>query len=219
MFSHTPKNMSRNELYAHLHEGLCSRKEAISCGSIPPQQIDTVIRDILRDHPELCHFEGKWRYGEGTVFPQYVLPLSAYQETLSQARELFSGLSRGDLPLNAYIWISEHVSYDLTAEHSQNAYGALIRRCAVCKGIAKAYQLLMRFGGIPCVLAEGTLDGISRHVWNMICLDGRWWHVDVTMSYPLFWHLTGAADPFGGWLRTTEDISRSHAVLSRTDCK
>ena len=82
----------------------------------------------------------------------------------------------------------------------------------MCKGIAKAYQLLMGLGKIPCILVEGTLDGMTKHVWNMIYINGNWLHVDVTMGYPCFRHLVGAQDEWGGYLLTTEEISRSHGI-------
>ena len=72
--------------------------------------------------------------------------------------------------------------------------------------------LLMAQRKIDCILVEGTLDGRMKHVWNMIRLEGQWLHVDVTMGYPFFRQLVGAADAYGGYLKTTAEISRSHTI-------
>lgn len=42
---------------------------------------------------------------------------------------------------------------------------------AVCKGISKAYQLLLRENGIFATLADGSLDGKAKYIWNVVCLD------------------------------------------------
>ena len=59
----------------------------------------------------------------------------------------------------------------------------------VCEGYARAFMLLCRELGIPCVLADGnartTLNGRSEeHMWNCVQLDGQWYAVDVSWNDP-----------------------------------
>lgn len=201
----------RRALYERLYQGLSRWEETIPCGSFPPGDVNRVLKDILLDHPELAQFEGKWAFRDG-VCPQYVLTSEEVRQMQTAAKQAFSRLSKKDLPRSAYVWLLRHVAYDQTVPHSQNAYGTLVQRRAVCKGIAKTYQLMMRLGNIPCILVEGTLDGVTKHVWNMVYAENRWRHVDVTMGYPIFRPLVGAEDEFGGLLLTTEAISRSHGI-------
>lgn len=178
-----------------------------------PTDINAAIKALLMDHPEICFFEGKWQLENSMILPLYVLPPAAAADVQAVAGYICHSFPKEAFPKQVYLWMLHCIRYDPAAPNSQNAYGALVQRCAVCKGIAKAYQLLMRQRGIPCILVEGTLDGVMKHVWNLIFLDGRWLHMDVTMGYPQFWMLTGAADAFGGYLRTTEEISRSHRIF------
>nr|MBQ4320152.1 hypothetical protein [Clostridia bacterium] len=51
---------------------------------------------------------------------------------------------------------------------------------AVCQGYTEAFYYLMRELGIECKIAEGmSFDGFG-HSWNLVKLDGEWYHVDVT---------------------------------------
>lgn len=68
-------------------------------------------------------------------------------------------------------------------------YGALVDGSCVCEGYGMAMQLLLNGLGVDCV----TLTGMSYdsaemqdesdavlHLWNAVCLDGQWYHVDPT---------------------------------------
>ncbi len=53
----------------------------------------------------------------------------------------------------------------------------------VCDGYARAYKILMDKAGIPTDYVSGpniTNDKLSGHAWNLVNLDGTWYHVDVT---------------------------------------
>lgn len=61
------------------------------------------------------------------------------------------------------------------------AYGALVNGRAVCEGYARAFKLLCRYAGIKCILVTGDSRGVG-HMWNMVELDSRWYHVDITWN-------------------------------------
>lgn len=66
---------------------------------------------------------------------------------------------------------------------SYTAYGALVNRTAVCQGYALAYQELLAQCGIESEYVSGLGNG-GRHGWNIIRIDGEWYHVDVTWDDP-----------------------------------
>lgn len=74
--------------------------------------------------------------------------------------------------------------YDISAENRHSAYGALIEGSAVCDGYAEGFAMLMDAVGIPAMTVIGTAcgaDGIQMaHAWNLVHLDGVWYHVDCT---------------------------------------
>lgn len=59
------------------------------------------------------------------------------------------------------------------------SYGALVNGHAVCEGYARAFKLLCRSAGLECILITGDSKGVG-HMWNMVKLEGEWYHVDVT---------------------------------------
>ncbi len=61
------------------------------------------------------------------------------------------------------------------------AYGALLSGQAVCEGYASAFRILMDRLGIPCIVVSSEE---MEHGWNMVQLDGQWYHVDVTWDDP-----------------------------------
>lgn len=196
-------------LYRILWTGMGNRR--IFCKA-PVEDIGAVLKAVLMDHPELCFFEGKWGYENGVIYPHYCLFPATREELLDRAKALSARFPEEDYPRLVYAWMISRIAYDPASPNSQNAYGALVQRRAVCKGIAKAYQLMMQQRKIRCILVEGTLDGRTKHVWNLIFCKGQWRHVDVTMGYPMFRCLVGAEDEWGGYLLTTEAISRSHGI-------
>ena len=59
------------------------------------------------------------------------------------------------------------------------AYGAMIDNLTICQGYADAFDMLTSMLGMNCVQIFGKGGG-EPHNWNMIELDGNWYHVDCT---------------------------------------
>lgn len=76
-----------------------------------------------------------------------------------------------------YAYNAEGVAEEADWAHS--ILGIFDGRGAVCEGIAKAYQLLLCFYDVDCLFVTGESRGVG-HAWNVICLDGAWYGVDVT---------------------------------------
>ncbi len=85
----------------------------------------------------------------------------------------------------------DELEYDqsLNRVHTHDIYGALVEKCVVCEGYAKAFKYLLDGVGIPCVLVSGTGKNskgqTEEHIWNYVNLDGKWYAVDVTWDDPI----------------------------------
>ena len=185
----------RQQFYDWLYSGLAAGIPYLDSSRWPIEEIHSAIRSILLDNPSVCHFEGCWEYRQG-IIPHYTMPSSSVQALINKAQQI--RLS-GEIPPAAYDYLLKNTVYDISAPHSQSAWGAMMDGKAVCKGIAKAYQLLLHLHNIPCILVEGSLDGILNHVWNLVWDGSRWYHVDVTMGYPQFRHLVGGTESRCGY--------------------
>ena len=84
--------------------------------------------------------------------------------------------------LAVHDWLVRHVAYDqddMRASHT--AYGLFANATAVCEGYSQAFMLAMERLGVPCVIVRSE---DMEHQWNMVCIDGTWYHVDVTWDDP-----------------------------------
>ncbi|MCL2019794.1 MAG: dockerin type I domain-containing protein [Oscillospiraceae bacterium] len=69
-------------------------------------------------------------------------------------------------------------------ENSHTAYGVLVDGLAVCDGYARAYLYLLRRAGVESRVITGTMKG-GPHIWNLVKIDGYWYHADTTASDPV----------------------------------
>ena len=210
-------NPALRSVYDGFYSALSRREHCFAEQSLSPYQINELLHLILLDHPRLCHFEGKWGWNNG-IYPIYTL---SEAQTRLLPESVASLLNTLPLPVKSdpqstvriiYDLFLTHITYDPYAPHSQSSYGALIERRAACKGISKGFQLLLHELDIPCILVEGTLDNQMKHVWNMVCIDGQWSHVDLCMGYPQFYSLTNAKDPYACFCVDTQTIQKSHRI-------
>ena len=67
-------------------------------------------------------------------------------------------------------------------EVDSTAYGALVEHASDSLGMALAYMAMCRQLGLECLTVRGSLGtlGAESHYWNLLCLDGAYYHVDVS---------------------------------------
>lgn len=78
--------------------------------------------------------------------------------------------------LNEYV--INLVDYDWSLQKN-TAYNALVDKKAVCQGYALLLDKLLEKAGIPSIIIGGNLSG-TPHAWNIVKIDGNWYHVDAT---------------------------------------
>lgn len=120
-----------------------------------------------------------------------------------------------DLLCKRVVYDSE---FDRQGENTvYTAYGALVNGHAVCEGYARAFKLLCYYAGLECILITGDSKG-AGHMWNMVKLEGNWYHVDVTWD-------DLRSEPHHTYLNLTElqiradhniDVNFSDILLSNT---
>lgn len=96
--------------------------------------------------------------------------------------EITEDMTEYDIVKLFYDKLAGEVIYDETAPNLRDIYGALVDKKAVCGGYAKAFSYLCDKVGIESLTITGDFDEIP-HMWNMVKLDGEWYHVDATAGY------------------------------------
>lgn len=182
-----------------LYRGMLAKKQSIDVSdyAIDKDRMAYLVSGIINEHPELYYVTSfRWNYYSNTNKTAYVMP--AYQNGLDDAafkRALADALSMLDddmtdmekaIALHEYL--ATNCAYDYEnylantiPQTSYSAYGALVKRTAVCQGYALAYKYLCNQVGIDCYMVTSTA---MNHAWNMIVLEDELYQVDVTWDDP-----------------------------------
>lgn len=128
---------------------------------------------------------------------QDITQLNSDEKTLLYAAEkaiseFYSGtMSDYEICISVHDWIVTHTTYDQSAlnvfthmgEYSDIAFGALTTGEAICSGYADTLKLFLDMLEIDNLLVIGkshTSAAYEDHRWNMVCIDGEWYHIDCT---------------------------------------
>ena len=164
-----------------------------------PETTNSVLLAILDDNPGMFWFEGAWKivpYGRLHVHPFYTcskeIASRRTKELEGVLRDLRARIGATDsyhIALWLYDWMIENVRYGQSESSGQTSYDALVRRTALCKGMAKGYQLLLLQFGISSSLVRGSIGGEGKHVWNRLYIDSAPLYVDIALAHSQFDHL------------------------------
>ena len=159
--------------------------------------LQKVIIAIQQDRPDLFYLEHQISItggiGFGTAHLKYLYRKDDARRLNSQLRNAILSIANSaskisgeyEKVLFVHDYLAENVVYDLNAPNAHNAYGALVDKRAVCQGISYAFKLVMDALNIECIDAIGevnTRDVRGPHGWNLVRVNGRWYHIDVTLD-------------------------------------
>ena len=113
----------------------------------------------------------------------YMAQLGAFEENVEGIlRECVSDF--GSEAKNAkalFDWVAGNFYYEIN--RSDTAFTALRDHRAYCSLYAEAYRFLAEEAGVECMLISGaTNSGWGDHEWDLVRLDGCWYHLDATFQ-------------------------------------
>lgn len=97
------------------------------------------------------------------------------------SKSVMSGIGKNWCDEEKILYVHDRLAAHITyyrgsdKEYGRNIYDAFVDGSSVCVGYSLGFQYFMDKLGIPCICV--TTDD---HIWNMVCIDGQWYHVDVT---------------------------------------
>lgn len=175
----------------------------IGDGQATENAISEVFCAVIGDHPEL---EVNDAWGSRYFWKAISGVMPAYQPDGGALRDAIDGYDPGRATpgrkgaasacpaaggdhaeaRNALMRLVTGCEYDLDADRSGTAYGALVDGRAKCLGYARAYQRVLRSYGIPCAAVIGYVrrpDGTeTKHAWCVALLDGEAEWIDPTFA-------------------------------------
>lgn len=141
--------------------------------------------------PELIQYANSFNYSHidghvANLFFDYTMSKSEYSDAMSALNESVSEIKAAVDQMTDFekeLYIHDHIvdvcEYEINADHSSNAYGALVLGKAKCDGYSRAFALLMMATGEECYTVSGTADG-GPHAWNVVLVEDSYYNVDVT---------------------------------------
>ena len=123
-----------------------------------------------------------------------------------------SNMSDYEVVKTLHDYLVTHCDYDYRVDIgnmpfiSHQAEGALLKGTAVCSGYAKAYEAMLDAAGIPNETITGYAGGY--HAWNLVQVDGQWYHVDTTWDDP--------TTQGGDYIRYTYFLKSDKVMASRS---
>ena len=124
----------------------------------------------------------------------WTTPVMADSTTISEKvtqivnEVITTDMSQLDKASALHDWLTDHAYYDLTFSN-YGPEGVLLHGTGVCQSYSEAYKLLLAEAGIESHVLTGharKIDGtMESHAWNLVKIDGKWKHVDVTWDDPV----------------------------------
>lgn len=104
---------------------------------------------------------------------------SIFNSASSYIRSGETDAERADL---LFRFLTTRFAYEISSDvPTTPAYDLLCQHLAHSLSFACVFSAECRATGIDCILVDGTRDGVE-HYWNLLCLDGVYYHVDLMRS-------------------------------------
>lgn len=234
MFAYECLSDEEKAVYDAMEYALVNHQDRVSVDTLSDDDMNKVFFFVLKDHPEIfwctSFVRHSLKFADATVKtefePQYNMTKEEryeYQEKID--REVSSWMAAIPSGASEYIRtkilfdaLVTNVEYDEASDNNQNIVSVFVNHRSVCKGYARAFQYLLTKAGIESTVINGTADGAS-HAWNLVNLDGEYYHFDVTWGDPSF-SSDNNTDDFINYAYfgvTTKEILRSHTIDREMD--
>lgn len=221
-------NDAQKQAYEAIFNAVKTHTESVDISSlkIRTSEIDKLYWAFDYDNPQFYALANGYGYSYYSS-KGYVSSIALkYSRTLEQEQNLeASFLTNANEALNAareyasdydklrsvHDWIINRTDYILTGPvYKSEADGPIIYGKALCEGYSKAFMYLVQSLGFDCVCVIGEANG-GPHMWNMVKMNGTWYHVDVTFDDPIMSDGSKALTHDFFLLGTTE-ISKTHKL-------
>lgn len=231
----TLETQEERSLYQEMLKSLTDMETETELSTLNPDLLEPVFQAVMADHPEIFYtdgyssttyklgtdmkkitFSGSYTLEEEEIKKRREAVFSAADRWLS---ELAEGMDDYQKAKYLYEYLIAHTDYEQGTADSQNVCSVLLNGRSVCQGYAKTLQLLCQQAGIPALLVTGRVNG-QGHAWNLLKLDGDWYHVDPTWgdaSYLQEGEAGYTAESFPAvnydyFCVTTDQIEKTHVI-------
>ncbi|MEK3993979.1 DUF5050 domain-containing protein [Psychrobacillus sp. FSL K6-2365] len=171
-----------------------------NASKISYKDIGKIVNQAVANNPSISYYNGLTASSNGTINFKYKADRKVILEKNKKVnvevdRIIKENIRKGmsDLEkvksIHDYLVLSVAYDYDNflknnVSDDSYEAYGALINKIAVCDGYTKSMALILNKVGVQTIQVTGIANG-GNHSWNMVKIDGQYYHVDTTWDDPV----------------------------------
>ncbi|MNZ20872.1 Transglutaminase-like superfamily protein [compost metagenome] len=192
---------SSYEIQQKLIEGLEARKDSITLkykGNTKNLEkiLKQAVMDALDNDPYTKYIVDRYTYSwRGTSSSAKIVLEVDYRESAEQSayvNKRIESILKSILQSNMndhqrikaiHDYVVVNLKYDEDIQ-KYTAYEGLKTGEAVCQGYSLLTYKLLKTAGFKSYIVEGTAGG-QAHAWNLVFLDGNWYHLDTTWDDPL----------------------------------
>lgn len=201
-YYYSQMNKQQQRIYHVIKSGLESLTQSFDVPRIDGTELSDIFYKLRLDCPEIF-YASTFRYSfydnatlvkikpvylfEKNKIKDHQLAMKARVEKLTR---VIKDKSDWEKELYIHDFICENVTYDkLKKQYSHEIIGPLGQGVGVCEGIAKSVKVLCDQLSIPCIVAISDNNPDKnikyRHAWNVIKINGSWYHLDATFDNTL----------------------------------
>ena len=199
-YTHLPKY--QQSTYHAIKTGLLSLASSFPVPRLDNRELADIYFMVRLDNPEIFYSVNfRYKYypdsDKAEMVPEYLFDknkIKAHRQAMRYRAEKLArpAMKYSEAEKVQYIhdFICQNVRYDkLKKPYSHEIIGPLGQGVGVCEGIAKSVKILCDALGIWCVIALSEANpekGIKyRHAWNVIRINGQYYHLDATFDNTL----------------------------------
>lgn len=184
-------------LYGSIEKSIREHEESLNVtNEVTESDVRHAIRWVMRDNPDIFWFVHQYRFDKdnGIVFFRYrcspercAIIQKSINDVVASDFKIAHVRTLSQLEQVAYVykWMLSYCNYNTNSAYNQSIDSVFVRRNSVCTGYAKASQYLFKLLGIESRLVFGRLNNDKedgRHCWNIVCIEGRYYHLDVCLG-------------------------------------
>jgi len=209
--------------YREIYAGIQQRNTSIVFSNkLTTEKINEVLMYVGYDHPDIfINKRNKIRFGIKTeLLLSYIYSPMEEKRILSdletRADKIIASLRSDskDLEFAIYDYVVLNFTYatENQSEHHTLEY-TLRNQRGVCEGIALTLSFLMCRAGFECSYISGILKPKESHGWNIIRIDGKLYHLDVTSDLA-----QGDCSLYAHYNCSDEQMKYDHIWKLNTNC-
>ncbi|MCQ2479538.1 MAG: hypothetical protein MJ120_02770 [Clostridia bacterium] len=218
-----------NNILKEITEAEDTFPEKIEVPLMESDELTQVYEAVAYDNPEImCFGTGASIITEGDFCffkPEYTMIPAEMRERTAYLAQLADNIC-ANLPENAssfskelaiHDYLVKKCYYNNDSDDSTMAYTCVYKGYASCEGYAKATKYFLEKAGINSICVAGEARNLSgeseRHMWNIVNIDGRFYHLDTTWDDPV---KSGSSVSHIYFNLSDEEIRKDHSDFETT---